>query len=230
MLSDEAKEMNSKSGASGDLSAYTKTRYQLDEKRKIVWRVLAPFLQKKFHFQGSILDVGCGFGDFINNVSAHQRSALDMNPEMKPFLDSDIQFQAGPVSELRRLFTTQSYDLIFSSNLLEHLSREEISQFFLDAKQLLKTGGSLLILMPNYRKCSAEYFDDYTHLTPLSDRSLSDWLNAAGFVVDFVDPGFMPFSVKDSKLPITAWLIKLWLLSPFKPGGKQMLIRAKNKE
>jgi len=207
-------------------AAYTQTRYNLDEKRSLVWKVFVPYLQHKFNIHGHILDVGCGFGDFINNVQAKKKSALDANEEMQQFLDKDVEFKAGLTSDLTSCFQKNSYDWIFSSNLLEHLTRDQITDFFNDCKSLLKSQGSLLIFMPNYRYCSREYFDDYTHITPLSDRSLSDWLTASGYQVEFVHPKLMPFSVKDSKLPITSWLIKLWLLSPIKPGGKQLLIRA----
>jgi len=207
-------------------SNYNKTRYNLDSKRSLVWKVFVPFLQNKFQIQGSVLDVGCGFGDFINNIQVGNRSALDANPEMQQYLDQKVQFKAGYTTDLKTLFKENSFDWIFSSNLLEHLTREQVTEFFNDCRHLLKDKGSILIFMPNYRLCSNEYFDDYTHITPITDRSISDWLTSCGFQVEFVHPRVMPFSVKDSKLPITSWLIKLWLLSPFKPGGKQMLVRA----
>ncbi len=206
-------------------SAYTQTRYSLDSKRSLVWKVFAPYLQKKFQIQGHVLDVGCGFGDFINHIQTNRKSALDANSEMKTFLDPSVDFKAGLTSDLKSSFKAHDFDWIFSSNLLEHLTRDQVTEFFLDCKNLLKPGGSLLIFMPNYRFCSKEYFDDYTHITPISDRSISDWLSSCGYQVKFVHPRFMPFSVKDSRLPITSWLVKLWLLSPFKPG-KQMLIHA----
>lgn len=206
-------------------SAYTQTRYNLDQKRTLVWKVFAPYLQKKFHIQGHILDVGCGFGDFINNVQSSTKAALDANEEMKQFLNPGIDFKPGLTSDLKSSFQSQSFDWIFSSNLLEHLTRDQVTAFFNDSKDLLKENGSLLIFMPNYRFCSSEYFDDYTHLTPISDRSINDWLKACGYKVEFIHPRFMPYSVKDSRLPIMSWLVKLWLISPFKPG-KQMLIHA----
>lgn len=206
--------------------AYTQTRYKLDPKRSLVWRVFTPFLQKKFQITGRVLDVGCGFGDFINNIQASKKSALDANPEMKSFLDSSIDFRPGLTTDLKSQFLDQKFDFIFSSNLLEHLTRKQITEFFMDCRSLLSDKGSLIIFMPNYRLCSQEYFDDYTHLTPISDRSIQDWLKSCGYKIDFIHPGFMPFSVKDSKLPITSWLIKLWLFFPIKPGGKQMLVCA----
>ena len=207
-------------------NTYNTTRFQPDRKREMVWSIFARHLQSKFFIEGSVLDVGCGYGSFINNIQADKRHAMDINPEMKEFMQPGVHFESGKTSELRTHFKQGQFDFIFSSNLIEHLQRSEIDTFFTDVKYLLKPTGSFVILMPNYRLASNVYYDDFTHITPVSDRSLSDWLQSFGFKIDFLHPGYMPYSVKDSKLPITPFLIKLWLFSFFKPGGKQMLIHA----
>ena len=92
---------------------------------------------------------------------------------------------------------------------------------------LLKLGGYLAILSPNYRRASNLYFDDYTHITPLSDVGLSDWLVAEGFRIVSLEPGFLPYSLKGARLPITRFFVRCWLNSPLKPWGKQMLIVAR---
>jgi hypothetical protein len=72
--------------------------------------------------------------------------------------------------------------------------------------------------------CSFRAFDDYTHVTVYSDRSLCDFLVANGFAVLECRPRFLPLTLK-SRLPISALLIRLYLLSPWKILGKQMLVR-----
>ena len=58
--------------------------------------------------------------------------------------------------------------------------------------------------------------------------SLADFLVANGWEVFQVEPRFMPLSVK-GRLPVNRFLIRAWLLSPVKPIGKQMLVRARLK-
>lgn len=209
-------------------NTYNTTRFQIDSNREMVWSIFTKHLQSKFSINGSVLDVGCGYGNFINNVHVDSRHAIDINPEMKMFMHPSVNFTSGKTSDLRNHFNKGQFDFIFSSNLIEHLQRNEIDNFFIDVKYLLKESGSFIILMPNYRLASDVYFDDFTHITPISDRSLCDWLQAHGFKIKFLHPGYMPYSVKDSKLPITPFLIKMWLNSFFKPGGKQMLVQATN--
>lgn len=203
---------------------YYQTRYKYSKKRNIVWQEITRFLQVRFQLSGRVLDAGSGYGDFINSVPASDCYAFDIDPQAEHFLTSKVEFKIGKLNQIGSLYPPDFFDFVFSSNVLEHLPRTEIAEFFSGAKSILKKGGRLGILMPNYRRAYKEYFDDYTHVTPLSDVSLTDWMRASGFGIDFVHPGFMPYSVKDSRLPITRWLIRTWILSPWKPGGKQMLL------
>ena len=61
---------------------------------------------------------------------------------------------------------------------------------------MLRPGGRAIVVGPNYRLCADTYWDDYTHLTPLSDRSLADLLTAAGFELVYVQPRFLPLTLK----------------------------------
>jgi hypothetical protein len=93
-------------------------------------------------------------------------------------------------------------------------------------KKKLKSGGTLTLLQPNYRFAYREYFDDYTHVTVYSDIGICDFLNANGFEVIECQPRFMPLTIK-SRFKVSPLLIRAYLLSPIKPMGKQMLIRAR---
>jgi hypothetical protein len=90
---------------------------------------------------------------------------------------------------------------------------------------VLSPGGTLNILQPNYRLCSNEYFDDYTHVSIYSDRSLCDFLRAHGLRVLECQARFLPLTIK-SRLPVSPALIRAYLASPVKPLAKQMFVRA----
>lgn len=202
--------------------SYTTTRYTYHPQRALVWKEIVRFLESRFELGDNVLDAGCGYGDFISNVKAARRFAVDLDEEMIRHLPEDVEFKQGSITEIDKYFPAESMDFIFSSNVLEHLSREKIDHFFKAALTLLKTNGLLGILMPNYKRAYREYFDDYTHVTPISDVALVDWLTASGFTEVFQHPGFMPFSMKGKQVPII--FVKAWLMSPWKPGGKQMLV------
>jgi hypothetical protein len=90
----------------------------------------------------------------------------------------------------------------------------------------LSPRGTLNILQPNYRYAYREYFDDYTHVSVYSHVSIADFLSANGYDIIDVQPRFLPLTVK-SRLPVWSPLIGLYLNSPVKFAGKQMLVRAK---
>ena len=79
-----------------------------------------------------------------------------------------------------RFIKTNSVDLVFASNLVEHLVWEEIDKMIPEVRRILKKSSKLVLIQPNYRLCSSNYFDDYTHRTILSDISLSDYLKSQG--------------------------------------------------
>ena len=90
----------------------------------------------------------------------------------------------------------------------------------------MKPGALLTIVQPNFRYCTREYFDDYTHVSIYTDRSLCDLLAANEFQIERCVPRFLPLTIK-SRLLVHPLLIRLFLASPFKPFGKQMLVSAR---
>ena len=89
-----------------------------------------------------------------------------------------------------------------------------------------RSKGTLTVLQPNYRYAFRDYFDDYTHITPYSHVSICDFLQATSYQVIHCAPRFMPLTLK-SRLKVSPLLIRLYLLSPLKPLGKQMLVQAR---
>jgi len=89
----------------------------------------------------------------------------------------------------------------------------------------MKPGATISIVQPNFKYCFREYFDDYTHVSIYTAQSLSDLLAANGFRIVRCVPRFMPLTLK-SRMPVHPCLVRLYLMSPFKPLAGQMLISA----
>src|SRR5688572_15496610 len=120
--------------------SYNSTRYVFSGKREIVWREIARYLAGRWPLGDRVLDAGCGYGDFIRNVASPQRFAIDQNPEMAKYLPPEVQFNAGSLSSIDRMYPEASMNFVFSSNVLEHLTRDEISAFFAAAFKVLAPG------------------------------------------------------------------------------------------
>ena len=206
--------------------SYHDSRLAFDAKRQTVWDALW-----RYHFRrivprdGCVLDLGCGYGDFINAVEAKRRIALDCWNGFPAHLAPGVEPIVSSVTNLGAI-DAGSVDFAFASNLFEHVSQADFATTLDALRSKLSGRGTLAILQPNWRYAYREYFDDYTHVAVYSHVSLADFLRAHGWEVIEVKPRFLPLTVK-SRLPVWRPLIGLYLKSPFKPLGKQMLIRAR---
>jgi SAM-dependent methyltransferase len=205
---------------------YFQTRFTEDPRREILWRTLVRhYFQSQIPEEGCVLELGAGYGNFINNVRARRRIAQDHWPDFPKHLEPGVEPHVGPIDDLSFL-EDSSIDFVFASNLFEHVSQEEFAAVLKQLRRKLKTDGTITLLQPNYRYAFREYFDDYTHKTVYSHLSLCDFLQANSYEVITCKPRFLPLTLK-SKLKVSPSLIRLYLLSPVKPLGKQMLVRAR---
>lgn len=208
---------------SGD---YHGSRLAEDHRRGAVWRALWHYVfRHRIAADACVLDLGAGYGDFINSVTARRRIAVDTWSGLADHVAAGVEAHVTPVTDLAAI-ETDSVDFAFASNLFEHLPQDAFVAALGEIARTLSARGTLTILQPNYRYAFREYFDDYTHVAVYSHISLADLLTAHGWDVIEVRPRFLPLTVK-SRLPVWAPLIGAYLRSPFKPMGKQMLVVAR---
>ncbi len=209
------------------VAAYFETRLPRDRRRTVLWQTLYEEYFKQFIAPtATVLDLGCGYGDFINSVVARRRIAVDIWEGVRQHLAAGVEPHVGPITDLSFL-QDASVDVAFASNVFEHLTREQLLQALEELKRKLTRNGQLLIVQPNYRFAYREYFDDYTHVSVYSHHSMCDLLESRGYRVVECIPRFLPLTIK-SRLHVAPWLIKLYLRLPVRPLAKQMMIRAQS--
>lgn len=208
-----------------DASAYYATRYVPDPHRAAVWRHIVAFLATWIPPTADVLELGAGYCDFSNAVRARSVTAMDLGVTVTTAAAAGVRAEVGDCTDLVR-FADDSFDVVFASNLLEHLSREGGQRLVDDARRVLRPGGRLILMQPNFRLRPGEYFDDYTHVAVYSDRSLPDFLDAAGYDIVAVLARFLPQSMK-SRFSAFTRLVPLYLRSPIKPLAGQMLVVAR---
>lgn len=212
---------------SADLSQIYKSRFQGSaEYRRKVWRILIRrFLSPWIPQEGRILDLGAGHGEFINQVSAKKKWAMDLNPDTAGRLNQAVHFfhqncsQPWPLPE-------SSLDLVFTSNFFEHLPDKEcLKRTLQQALRALRSGGHLVALGPNIRLVAGAYWDFWDHYLPLTERSLAEAGSLVGFEVERSLPATLPYSMSQGFQP-PFWAISIYLAMPmlWPLWGKQFLV------
>jgi SAM-dependent methyltransferase len=205
---------------------YHASRFQHDPRRSVLWQTLwNAHFSREIAPDFCVLELGCGYGEFINSVVARRRIGLDMWEGMRNYLQDGVEPIIGSATDLSML-EDGCVDYVFASNLFEHLTQDQFRSTLAAIRPKLTSRGTLTILQPNYRYAYREYFDDYTHLSIYSHIGICDFLRSNAYEVTSVQPRFLPLSIK-SKLPVSPTLIKLYLASPLRPLGKQMLVTAR---
>ena len=200
----------------------------LEEYRNAIWKILVKdFFSKWIQKGSSVLDLGCGYGEFINNVPDCERHAMDLNSDSGKHLDKDIHFHQQDCSKHWEIEPC-SLDVIFSSNFFEHLpDKEALDQAIGHAMQALKPGGRLLAIGPNIAVLKGRYWDFWDHHVALSDQALAELLEIHGLEIKKAISRFLPYNmVRVKKRPL--FLVSLYLRLPFlwPIWGKQFFLVA----
>ena len=205
---------------------YHETRFTDEHRRDVLWHTLwDAYFSKHIEEDDCVLDLGAGYGQFINNVVARRRIAIDAWDGIKDHAEEGVEALVGDVADFSQI-GDGDVDYAFASNIFEHITQEKLAEVLAALRKALSDKGVLTLLQPNYAYAFREYFDDYTHISVWSHISMPDFLDAHGFDVIEMHPRFLPLTIK-SRLPVSPFLIKAYLKSPIRPMGKQMLIVAR---
>ncbi len=209
-----------------EAEGYFRTRLAYDDKRRVLWQTLVQeVFQPMVAADDTVLELGAGWCDFINHVTARHRIAVDVWTGIATQAAEGVQTHVGSVESLD-FIDDATVNLVFASNLLEHLTLAEVDATVAEAHRVLAPGGRLVLVQPNYRLCAERYFDDYTHVSVWSEVGMSSYLSAKGWQLEQVKGRFLPLTVK-SRLPVSRTLIRTYLRSPLKPLAGQMLVVAR---
>jgi len=211
--------------ADGDLYAkYFEKCHEPLENRDRVWKAVTRYLQRRYiPRDAAVLELGAGYCPFINQVHARDKYALDRDHTVTQYAISTVRTFVQSCTDLSNL-PAGYFDLVFASNLLEHLTLSEAGATLDQARSVLKPGGHIVLLQPNFTYAYRQYFDDVTHMQIFTHVSLADFLKLHGFSIHEVMAKFLPFSMRGTRIPTFPWLVALYLRSPIKPFAGQMLV------
>ena len=215
---------------SNELSDLYRIRFAEAElpRKNAIWKVICgDFFQRYIGAGDTVVDVACGYGEFLNNIKASRKIAVDLNADAPKFLDPAVEFHLRKATELSSVVTNA--DVVFTSNFLEHLpDKGTLDEFLEQVKLSRKSNGKYIILGPNLRDLPGQYWDFYDHHLGLTHLSLKEALQLKGFNVEICIDRFLPFTTQGA-LPTHPALVKAYLKMPlaWKLLGKQFFLVAR---
>jgi SAM-dependent methyltransferase len=210
-----------------DLQRIYSTRFKgQDAYRNKVWNVLIrDYFQRLVRPSDVVLDLGAGYGQFINNITSGKKYAMDLNPDTVHRVGPEVVVLAQDCSA-RWPLADESLDVVFTSNFFEHLpNKQALSRTLAEAKRCLKPGGRLIALGPNIKYLPGVYWDFLDHHVPLTEHSLSEALIHEGLSIETCIDKFLPFTmVNGPEYPVFFIAIYLRLPLAWRILGKQFLV------
>jgi len=117
-------------------------------------------LLNKEQTKGSLLDVGCGTGDFLNAAKNNGWKVTGIEPNEKARVIANTKTDNKVFDTLKlESLPTESFDVISLWHVFEHLP--ELENHIQVFKKLLKPNGSLIIAVPNHKSFDAKYYKEF---------------------------------------------------------------------
>lgn len=133
--------------------------------------------------QKSVLDIGCGTGDFLVacNKNKWEVNGIEPNCNAREIALKKLNrnHTTNLIKEdiLKYLNKNKKFDVITMWHVLEHVSDLEV--YISNLKKLLKPNGTIIIAVPNYKSYDANYYGKYwaaydvpRHLWHFSKKSI----------------------------------------------------------
>jgi SAM-dependent methyltransferase len=136
-------------------------------------------MQNAFRRTGSLLDVGCGRGDYLKTFASlgFEVTGVDSAPSAREMAPG-IPVKVANIEE-GLPFADASFDYIFSKSNIEHL--QQPGRMLHECFLVIRPGGLAVVMTPSWRHQWRVFYEDYTHVSPFTLNGLTDALTLAGF-------------------------------------------------
>jgi len=159
------------------MTKYVEVIYPEDKENQYP-RKLAKYLYNRFMKTGSqqnttrkILDIGCCTGKALKRFSEFENFDL-YGIDIRDEGVEDIYFKSSNLEKETIPYPDNYFDIVYSKSVLEHVQNTD--NFISESRRVIKPGGIVIILTPDWVSCMDVFWDDYTHVRAFSRKSLRD--------------------------------------------------------
>ena len=142
----------------------------------------------------SILDIGCGVGDFLLYAKEKGCNITGIEPseDARKIAEKKLDCKILSPEELQNI-PENSFDIVTMWHVLEHVA--DIKTEILHLQRILKKDGRLVLALPNYKSYDAEYYKDKwaaydvpRHLSHFSQTSIKNIFKETEFQLIDIKP------------------------------------------
>jgi len=172
-----------------------------------------------------ILDIGCGNGSLLaaaKEVGYINISGIDISPEQVEIANQlgVTEVKQGNLNDLIAE-GAQKYDLISGMDIIEHFSKDELTDLVLNLQKILNSGGMVMFRTPNMDAPYTSVFSygDFTHECLLNKSSALQLLKSCGYTQSEVSASMLrvrnPIKefIRSGFWFLIVFKIKLWLFA-----------------
>jgi ubiquinone/menaquinone biosynthesis C-methylase UbiE len=152
---------------------------QYDLARRPITSYPAKLAQRLAHLHNisigaKLLEVGAGRPDVLNGfrLAGMEVYGCDISKVSKVACKKEnIPFEYVNLENGKLPYKSETFDVVYSKSVIEHMI--DPLSFVTESFRVLKPGGILLILTPDWEANYKTFFDDFTHVRPMSRRSMN---------------------------------------------------------
>jgi 2-polyprenyl-3-methyl-5-hydroxy-6-metoxy-1,4-benzoquinol methylase len=139
-------------------------------------------LIRSYNSKGSILDIGCATGEFLNvfKLAKWETEGIEPDADARKMATDNYDLKIGEEQDIKNI-ESESKDVITMWHVLEHVP--DLNQRMEDLHRILKADGTIFIAVPNYKCHDEEIYGKYwaaydvpRHLYHFSPESMTKLL------------------------------------------------------
>ena len=182
-----------------------------------------------------LLEVGAGRPDVLKGFKNQRLEVFgcDISKASKEACEVEgIPFKLVDFVKNKLPYKDNSFDVVYSKSVIEHMP--DALYFVSECKRVLKPGGIFLALTPDWNANYKTFFDDFTHVRPMTRRSMALVLGVAGFgdigsyrfrqlpitwkssLINYLCACVAPFVPANTRKPFFRWSRELMLVGTAK--------------